>query len=61
MKLKVPDTAQIKSNKSKMQIILKAPDNESKWIIIDFNKDQGLNLMSGDISPPILPLYRPWH
>jgi hypothetical protein len=39
MQLNAPDSAHTKSNKQRMQIILKAPDNEAKWVIVDFNKE----------------------
>jgi len=38
LKLNAPDSANTKSNSQKMQVILKAPGNEAKWIIIDFNR-----------------------
>jgi hypothetical protein len=39
LKLNAPDSTNTKSGDQKLQVILKAPDNEAKWIIIDFNKD----------------------
>jgi hypothetical protein len=38
LKLNAPDSAHTTSNSEKMQVILKAPGNEAKWIIIDFNR-----------------------
>lgn len=39
LQLNAPDSAHTKFHKETMQVVMKAPGNEAKWIVINFDKD----------------------
>jgi hypothetical protein len=63
LQLNAPDSAHTKFHKETMQVVLKAPGNEAKWIVINFEKNLARKMdtiefvsITGPI-PDIIELY----